>query len=61
MTQVSAQDKAEAAMKLAKQYQELEELAIEKKKKIAEFESRKEVIKQEIIRLSDIIKSGIEV
>lgn len=50
-----------AAMELAKKYRQLEELAIERKKIIDEFDRRKLVIKENIIRLSEMLKKGIEV
>lgn len=57
---LTADEKAEAAMELAKAYQELESLAIEKKKVIAEFENRKEKLRQQISLLSKKVKEGIE-
>jgi phage shock protein A len=57
---LAADEKARIAMELAKAYQELESLAIDKKKVIAEFESHKEKLRQQIHLLSQKIKEGIE-
>jgi hypothetical protein len=56
---MDANKKVEAAMKLAKAYLELEEIAVEKNKAQAQYEEKKERIRSEIRRLSEAIKEGI--
>lgn len=56
-----AEGKAEAVVELAKAYQELGSLAIEKKNAMAEFENRREKLRERIRLLSQKVKEGIEI